>query len=161
MAVSNYETVFIAEPEIPNDQADQLINRIKETIGSHGGTLTAEDRWGRRRMAYAIHGFREGFYAVLNYSAEPTVIQALEHLFNVTDSVIRHLTIKVIKKNKKFAPRRERPAGAAVPHRPGAHRPVGAVRPKETPAPAAAEATPAEAAPVAPAPAAPEKEASA
>lgn len=144
MAVINYETVFITEPEIPADQIDQLLNRIKQTIGSHGGAVTGEDRWGRRRLAYSIHGHREGFYAVLNYNAEPTVILALEHLFGVTDSVIRHLTIKVIKKTKKFAPRRQRPAGAGEGRRPGAPRSAGSSRPKETAAPApAATATPA------------------
>jgi small subunit ribosomal protein S6 len=155
MAVSNYETVFIVEPEIPTDQIDQLINRIKETIGAHSGTVTGEDRWGRRRMAYPIQGFREGFYTVLNYTAEPTIIVALEHLFNVTDSVMRQLSIKVIKKTKKFAPRRERPAGATDAQRSSPHRSSGAARPKDSLAPVAAAAAP-KAEPKTPAPAAPE-----
>ncbi len=106
-----YETVFIAEPEIPADQVDQLINKIKETITAHKGSLTSEDRWGKRRLAYPLRGHREGFYTVLNFTAEPTVIMALEHLYNVTDVVIRQLTIRHYPSNKKFAPRRERPAG--------------------------------------------------
>jgi small subunit ribosomal protein S6 len=109
----NYETVFIAEPEISNDQVDQLINKIKQAITANQGTLTAEDRWGRRRMAYAIHGHREGYYAVLAFNAEAGVVNAVEHLYNVTDSVIRHLTTRVIKRNKTFPPRRVKPAGAA------------------------------------------------
>src|SRR5437879_644641 len=111
VAQNIYETVFIAEPEIPTDQVDQLINKIKEMVAANQGTMSGEDRWGRRRLAYTIQGHREGFYTVLNYSAEAPVVAALEHLFNVTDSVMRHLTIRVIKKSKKFAPRRERPAG--------------------------------------------------
>jgi small subunit ribosomal protein S6 len=141
----NYETVFIAEPEIPTEQVDQLIGKIKETIEAHKGSVTSEDRWGRRRLAYPLRGNREGFYTVLNFTAEPTVIRALEHLYNVTDSVIRQLTIRHYPSKKKFAPRRERPAGAD--HRGG--RPgSGSFRPRSdaprsaAPAPAA-EATPA------------------
>ena len=118
MAVNTYETVFVAEPEIPAEQVDQLITKIKETVASHHGSVTSEDRWGRRRLAYSIHGHREGFYSVLTFTAEPTVISAIEHLYNVTDSVLRHLTIRHIEKHKKFAPRKERPAGASDGHRP-------------------------------------------
>ena len=113
MSANNYETVFIAEPEISNDQVDQLINKIKQAITANQGTLTAEDRWGRRRMAYAIHGHREGYYSILTFSAEAGVVNAIEHLYNVTDSVIRHLTTRVIKSKKTFAPRRVKPAGSA------------------------------------------------
>lgn len=111
MSVIPYETVFIAEPEISNDQVDQLINKIKQAITDNQGTLTGEDRWGRRRMAYSIHGHREGFYAVLNFTAESGAVMAIEHLYNVTDSVMRHLTTKVIKSKKTFRPRKEKPAG--------------------------------------------------
>ncbi len=156
MAVLNYETVFITEPELPTDKIDQLLNKIKQIVTDNGGTFTNEDRWGRRRLAYPIQAHREGFYSVLTYSAEPPVVAALEHTFNVTDTVLRHMTIKVIKKTKKFAPRRERPAGAADgprgTGRPGAGRPrVEYARPAPTAASAApSSASPAEAPPVAP-----------
>jgi len=112
VSVITYETVFIAEPEISTDQVDQLINKIKQAITANQGTVTGEDRWGRRRMAYAIHGHREGYYAVLNFSAESGAVMAIEHLYNVTDSVFRHMTTRVIKSKKTFRPRKERPAGS-------------------------------------------------
>jgi small subunit ribosomal protein S6 len=151
VAINVYETVFIAEPELSNDQADQLVNKIKQVITAKSGTVTAEDRWGRRRMAYPVQGHREGFYTVLNFTAEPTVVLALERLFNVTDSVIRHITVRVIKKNKKFAPRRERSATATDGPR-TAGRPPMRPRPETR---GAADATPVAAAPAAAAPVAP------
>lgn len=149
MPAIKYETVFIAEPEIPTEQVDQLINKVKETIASHQGSLTSEDRWGRRRLAYPLRGHREGFYTVLNFTAEPTVIVALEHLYNVTDVVIRQQTIRHYPSNKKFRPRRERPAGSDSHRGPGsrpsmrrdfAPRPAASSAPAPAPAPAPAEA---------------------
>jgi small subunit ribosomal protein S6 len=158
----NYETVFIAEPEIPTEQVDQLIAKIKDTITTHKGSVTAEDRWGRRRLAYPLRGFREGFYTVMTFTAEPTVIVALEHLYNVSDSVIRQLTIKVIKSNKKFRPRRERPAGEMHRSGPGGRmgsgprRPLPTVTPPPPINPPAASQAPVQAsAPTTEAPAAP------
>jgi len=137
VSVITYETVFIAEPEVSNDQVDQLISKIKQAITANQGTLTSEDRWGKRRLAYAIHGHREGFYAVLAFSAEAGAVNAIEHLYNVTDSVMRHLTIRVIKKNKTFRPRRERPAGHTDSMHRGGPRSAGSYRPRtDAPAPA-------------------------
>lgn len=143
-AIITYETVFIAEPEISNDQADQLINKIKQAITAANGTLTGEDRWGRRRLAYPIQGHREGYYAVLNFTAEAAAVNAIEHLYNVTDSVIRHLTTRIIKKNKTFRPRREKPAGSAEGAR-GRSGSSSSFRPR-TDAPAAAKPVTADAA---------------
>jgi small subunit ribosomal protein S6 len=151
VSVNTYETVFIAEPEISNDQVDQLISKIKQAIATHQGTVTGEDRWGRRRLAYPIHGHREGFYAVLNFTAAAEVVNAIEHLYNVTDSVVRHLTVRIIKKNKTFRPRREKPAGHADASRHGGPRssggyrgrPDAATHAKPAAAPAAETAAPA------------------
>jgi small subunit ribosomal protein S6 len=135
VSVIPYETVFIAEPEISNDQVDQLINKIKQAITANQGTLTGEDRWGRRRMAYPIHGHREGYYAVLSFSAESGAVMAIEHLYNVTDSVFRHMTTRVIKSKKTFRPRKEKPAGYVEGSR-HSGRPVGSrSRPEATSAP--------------------------
>jgi small subunit ribosomal protein S6 len=135
-----YETVFIAEPEIPTDQVDQLVNKIKDAITAHKGSVTGEDRWGRRRLAYPIQGYREGFYTVIVFTAEPTVVAALEHLYNVSDTVIRQLTIRHYPSKKKFAPRRERPAGEASSHRGSYGRPGSGSRPSFRPSGAPASA---------------------
>ena len=133
MPAIKYETVFIVEPEIPTEQVDQLIAKIKDAITTHKGSVTSEDRWGRRRLAYPVRGHREGFYTVLNFTAEPTVISALEHLYNVTDTVIRQLTIRHYPSNKKFAPRRER-SSASDSHR-GSGRSGSGMRPRGDSAP--------------------------
>ena len=144
-----YETVFIAEPEATTEQIDQIISKVKDTLSSHQGAIVSEDRWGRRRLAYPLRGFREGFYTVVNFTAEPTAISALEHLYNVTDGIIRQQTIRHYPSNKKFAPRRERPAGSSDGYR---GRPGSSSRPRsDAPRPAAAPAP----APAAPAPEAP------
>jgi len=142
MAVNTYETVFITDPEIAPEAVDDLVNKIKQIVTNQKGAMTHEDRWGRRRMSYPIQGHRDGFYVVLDYTSEAPVVLALEHLFRVTDSVIRQMTVRVIKKNKTFPPRRVKPAGsyeAIRGGRPGS-RPMPTVTPPPgaTPPPAAA-----------------------
>jgi len=149
MATNTYETVFITEPEIAPEAVDTLVNKIKDTVAANEGAITHEDRWGRRRMSYAIQGHRDGFYVILDYTATAGIVAALDHLFRVTDSVIRHMTVRVIKKNKTFPPRRAKPAGydSSRPSGPRSSRPAPVV----TPPPSVAAAQAAAAAPAAPA----------
>lgn len=155
MAVHSYETVFVAEPEISAEDVDQLHVKIKQTIASHNGSMASEDRWGRRRLAYTIQGHREGFYSVITFTAEPAVVAALEHLYNVTDAVMRHLIIRQIKRSKKFAPRRAPSSGMSEGHRAHAGRSSGAPRGRSEGAPRSSPPAP-EAAPVTSGPSAPE-----
>lgn len=120
MPVNKYESVFIAEPEISTEQVDELLSKIKTTVTGHQGSVVSEDRWGRRRLAYSIRGHREGFYALVHIAAEPTVVSALDHLYNVSGSIIRYLTVRQIEPSKKLETRRERPAKpSAGRHSPG------------------------------------------
>lgn len=149
MAAKTYETVLIAEPELSAEQAEQLVTKVKQVISGQSGNVTNEDRWGRRRLAYPIQGHRDGFYVILAHTSESGVVGALDHFFNVTDTVIRHMTTRVIKSKKTFAPRRERPAGAPEGYRSGG-RPGSNRGPRPTSGPAT---TPSATAPAAEAPA--------
>ena len=149
MALSNYETVFIAEPDISNDQVDQIVQKIAQAVTSRQGSMTGEDRWGRKRLAYPIQGHRAGFYTILKFTAEGAVVSDLDHYFRVTGNVLRHLTTKVIKSKKTFAPRREKSASASSDHgrpggtrsfRPRSDRPAAAPAPAAAPVPAAVPA---------------------
>ncbi len=106
----SYELVFICQPEIGTDELDTLTKKLKDLIQKNDGSVTNEDRWGRKRLAYSIQGHREGFYDLLTFQAPGATIADLEHQLKVSDSVIRHLFIRIEKSGKK--PRREKKASS-------------------------------------------------
>ena len=89
-----YETVFIAQPEIPTEQVDQLIAKVKETIGVHKGSMISEDRWGRRRLAYPIEHFRDGTYVQVNFRSAPQALRELERNIKLAEDVLRYMLIR-------------------------------------------------------------------
>ena len=52
------------------------------------------DDWGLRKLAYEINYIKEGYYLVLNYEAEPTVVAEVERRARIMDTVMRYLTVK-------------------------------------------------------------------
>ena len=101
-----YESIFIVPPETASEQIDGFMEKIKQIITKQRGSVTGEDRWGRKRLSYPIRSYREGFYVFFTFTAESDAATDLERFFNVTDGIIRQQTIKIIPRKKIHIPRR-------------------------------------------------------
>ena len=91
--VNKYETIFVLNPNLSEEETQALVEKFKSLIESHGEIETI-DQWGKRRLAYKIEGLSEGYYVFITFSAEPTFIQELERNYRITDGVIRSLVVK-------------------------------------------------------------------
>jgi small subunit ribosomal protein S6 len=90
-----YELGFIIPSNVQEADTRVVIDAVRAWIEGFGGEVTDVDYWGRRRLAYPIDDFREGYYAFLkmNYPAER--ISELEYNLRLSDQVIRHLVIRL------------------------------------------------------------------
>ena len=47
------------------------------------------DRWGKRRLAYAVKKFTDGFYVLINFEAAPAEIKEIDRVLKINDEVLR------------------------------------------------------------------------
>jgi len=87
----NYELVFIIHPEIDEDTAPELIERVENLIERNEGKVTNVERWGMRRLAYTIKGQDEGSYVLMHFELEPQRVKAVEQGLKLIEDVIRHM----------------------------------------------------------------------
>ena len=66
-----------------------------EVIRSTGGTPGAIDRWGKRTLAYEVNHKREGYYVVVEFTAEPATVAALDRMMGLADEIIRHKVVRL------------------------------------------------------------------
>lgn len=104
-----YEVMVILDAGLDEDVIRSTIDRATQLIGGGGGTVGRVDRWGRRRFAYEVNHRSEGYYAVIEATAEPSVMADLDRMLGLADEVIRH---KVIHLPEKVAGRTLRPVPA-------------------------------------------------
>lgn len=102
----NYELMLVIQGQIPEDLAREVLNKVKSIIEEFKSSITLEDFWGRRKLAYKIGSQEHGYYDVLNFSIEPENIKKIENEIKLIGEVIRYLVIKkeekvVVKKTKK------------------------------------------------------------
>ena len=95
----------------------EFIKKMAEIVSQKNGTMIKQDVWGKRRLAYPIKKFEEGFYVFFTYESEGNVSLELERLFKQTDTVLRFLTVKKdtrdpARRRKKVA---EAPAASPAP----------------------------------------------
>lgn len=93
--MDTYQTVFITVPNLTDDEESAIVNDLAEVVTSGGGSFAANDRMGRRRLAYPIRKFEDGVYTLFLYDAESAVPIELERRFGLSDKVLRHLTVKL------------------------------------------------------------------
>ncbi len=88
-----YEAVFIFLPNLEEEKRTNLLDRLKGII-EKDGSITNIDEWGNRKLAYLIDDIGEGYYVLINFEAEPEVIQELNRVTKISDSIMRHMIIK-------------------------------------------------------------------
>lgn len=90
-----YEVMVIIDAGLEDDAIRAMVDRATELIGARGGTVGRVDRWGKRRFAYELRHRHEGYYALIEASAEPAVMADLDRMLSLADEVIRHKVIRL------------------------------------------------------------------
>ncbi len=106
--MKNYETVFILTPVLSDDQMKDAVKKYAKLLKGAGANVVNEEAWGLKKLAYQIQHKSTGFYNLLEYEAEPTVIDKLETEFRRDESVIRFLTVSLDKHALKYNERRRK-----------------------------------------------------
>ena len=76
------------------DGINALVEKFKNLI-SENGTIDNVDDWGKRRLAYEIEDEQEGYYVMITFTAKPEFPAELDRIYNITDGVLRSLTVAV------------------------------------------------------------------
>lgn len=92
--MNQYETGFIIAPNLSEEETTALIAQMAEVVPAKKGRMIKQDLWGKRRLAYPIKRFNEGFYVFFTYEGTPAVPAELERKFKQTDAILRFMTIK-------------------------------------------------------------------
>lgn len=86
-----YEVMVVLRPDLEEEAVDVTLERLQNIIREGGGEVTNLNKWGKRRLAYQVKKFREGYYVVLNFKSTPAVAAEVERVIKITDNIIRYL----------------------------------------------------------------------
>ena len=106
VSMNQYETVFILTPVLSDVQMKEAVEKFKGILAAEGAEIINEENWGLKKLAYPIEKKSTGFYQLIEFKAEPTVIQKLEINYRRDERVLRYMTTKLDKYAVEYAAKR-------------------------------------------------------
>ena len=109
--MNQYGTVFILTPVLSDEQMKETVAKFKTLLTDNGAEMVNEETWGLKKMAYPIQKKSTGFYCLLEFKGEPTLIKTLETAFRRDERVIRFITVKEDKHMVAYSEKRRAKLG--------------------------------------------------
>ena len=105
--MTTYETVFIMNPVLSEDQVKETVKKFVDQIKANKGKITNEENWGLKKLKYAIQKKKTGFYYLIEFQTDGQMISNLEVELKRDERVIRWQTVKLEKFALAYADRRK------------------------------------------------------
>jgi len=93
MAMRDYELMYIVRPNIADDELTGATDKVDTMISNLGGSVSENNPWGKRRLAYPIEKYEDGYYIVSKIKLDTARARELESQLKISDDVIRHILI--------------------------------------------------------------------
>jgi len=104
--MNHYETVFILNPVLSDDQIKETVKKYEDFLVSNGAKMVSKENWGLKKLAYPIQHKKSGFYHLFEFQAPGEAINPLEVEFRRDERMMRYLTVSLDKHAIAWAEKR-------------------------------------------------------
>ena len=98
-----YEVMYIVRPDIEEADIDKLIEGFEKNVTDGGGEVKSTEKMGRRRLAYTVRKFNDGFYVLMTIDAKGPLVSEIERRLRVSEQVIKFITVRIDEEEKRLA----------------------------------------------------------
>ena len=96
--MKNYELLTIFKPSLDSDELDKAVDKISSDIKAAKGEVSSVDKMGRKKLAYDLQGYRDGFFTTLIVSLPADAIVEFKRNLKLNDNILRFMFMEVSKK---------------------------------------------------------------
>jgi len=95
--VNDYEIMLLLDPELAEERANEIIQRVRDSVDEAKGSWDGHEPWGRRRLAYEIDHKGEAVYHLLLFGTTPETLAEITRVLKITDGVVRYGAYRRVK----------------------------------------------------------------
>jgi len=88
-----YETIFIIDNDLSEEDRSPIFDRLKDLMEQHHGFLVTVDEWGSKKLAYEIKKKARGYYVRLDYCGSGILVNEMERFFRIDDRILKFMTV--------------------------------------------------------------------
>jgi small subunit ribosomal protein S6 len=98
-----YEVMYIVRPDVEEADLDKLIEGFEKNVTDGGGEVKSTEKMGRRRLAYTVRKFNDGFYVLMTILSPASLVGEIERRLRVSEQVIKFITVRIDEEDKRLA----------------------------------------------------------
>ena len=92
--MTKYEMLYILDANLSDEAKEAIIAKFEGLVTENGGVVEKTDRWGVKKLQYPINYKTEGYYVLMTFEAQKTLVEELKRVAGITDGIIRRLITK-------------------------------------------------------------------
>ena len=95
--MNDYEIMLLLDPDLAEERANEIIQRVRDSVDGSKGSWDGHEPWGRRRLAYELDHKGEAVYHLLLFSTGPDTLAEITRVLKITDGVVRYGAYRRVK----------------------------------------------------------------
>lgn len=93
--MTKYEMLYILDSTLTDEAKESIIKKFEDLVTGNGGAIEKTDRWGVKKLCYPINYKSEGYYVLMTFEAEKSLVVEIKRVAGITDGIIRRLITKI------------------------------------------------------------------
>lgn len=89
-----YEIMYIVRPDIEEEAHKALIERFNSVLTDNGAEIEKVKEQGKKRFAYTINDYRDGYYVLINFTSDQPAIDEFDRLAKFSEDIVRHIVVR-------------------------------------------------------------------
>ena len=98
--MKNYELLTVFKPSLDSEELDKVVEKISEEVKSYEGSIVSIDKMGRKKLAYDVQGYRDGYFTNITLSIPAQVIVEFKRNLKLNDNVLRFMFLEASQKTQ-------------------------------------------------------------
>ena len=96
--MKNYELMAIFKPSLDSEELDKIVEKITKEVKSYKGSVSSVDKMGRKKLAYDVQGYRDGYFTTMIISIPGESVVEFKRNLKLNENVLRFMFMEVSKK---------------------------------------------------------------
>lgn len=93
--MKNYELLTVFKPNLDAEEVDKAIENLSKLVTDMKGKVESTDKTGRKKLAYDVQNFRDGFFVTSNLSLPEESVAEFRRQLKLNDNILRTMFLGV------------------------------------------------------------------
>ncbi len=96
--MKNYELLMVFKPSLDSEELDKEVEKISKDLKTYKGTVNSVEKMGRKKLAYDVQGYRDGYFTVMNVAVPAENVVEFKRSLKLNENIIRYMFMEEAKK---------------------------------------------------------------